>query len=75
MIAEELNNVKSGLTFFGQPFINELDNHITYLTLLVEVVASNPDSTVNAAYSLPNWTSAGATAANACIATMSKFRK
>ena len=74
-IASELNKAKITYSYMGNTFLEQLDSHINWLMIILDMVYANPLAAVTQAYSNPDWGTTGAMAANSCMLTMNNLKR
>lgn len=73
-IVIELNKAKITYSYLGTTFLQNLDSHINWMLMILDMVYDNPAMTISSAYSTPNWGMTGIAAANACTLAVNSIK-
>jgi hypothetical protein len=74
IIIDKLQKAKASYAYLGANFVSNLESHISYLMILLDVVFDNPATTISTAYSVPNWGYTSLAASNACLLNFNSLK-
>lgn len=74
IIGQEIANAQLTYSSQGQAFTDELDFHISWLTMMFDRVWDYPQMTMDAAYSRPNWGAIGPAASKSCVIAINNLK-